>query len=275
MSDTSSRYGFWLTIVLCLAAARVASATPICGDVNDSGDLTVLDAQTVLKAAVGQDVNLSCAPACGDGTLDVSEQCEVGTLAGQTCATLGFAGGELSCAAGCTFDTSKCYATRFDASGETIIDHQTGLEWEKKDALDQVEDYENVHDADNYYTWASYSADNDAAPTGTIFLDMLARLNGEINWNVQLDPHCYADHCDWRLPSMAELQTIVIPYPDCAAAPCVVDAALEPCASTFYWSMSPDFYLYEALGIFFSNGMTGGGPKTLDNAVRAVRGTLR
>jgi hypothetical protein len=58
--------------------------------------------------------SLLCVPAvkgtayCGDGTLDPGEQCELGNLAGQTCKSLGFRPGTLTCAAGCTLDTSGC-----------------------------------------------------------------------------------------------------------------------------------------------------------------------
>ncbi|MFN2427804.1 MAG: hypothetical protein ABR587_15310 [Candidatus Binatia bacterium] len=45
------------TIVL---SANLASAASICGDVNDNGQLTAGDALVVLKAAVGQAVELTC-----------------------------------------------------------------------------------------------------------------------------------------------------------------------------------------------------------------------
>jgi hypothetical protein len=50
-----------LSIVL---GAGSAGAQPICGDVNDSGDVTTTDALSVLRAAVGQPVDLLC-DACG------------------------------------------------------------------------------------------------------------------------------------------------------------------------------------------------------------------
>jgi hypothetical protein len=50
-----------LSIVL---GAGSAGAQPICGDVNDSGDVTTTDALSVLRAAVGQPVDLTC-DACG------------------------------------------------------------------------------------------------------------------------------------------------------------------------------------------------------------------
>lgn len=275
MSDSQWKYGFGLTVVsLCSVFASAALASSICGDVNDSDSLTVNDALSVLRAAVGQSVELICAPQCGNGEVDSPEQCEAGNLANQTCATRGFAGGELACATGCTFDTSRCYAARFDSSGPTIIDHETGLEWEKKDALDDVEDLHNVHDADNYYTWSSHLTDDSAAPTGTAFLNMLAILNGAVVGDVTKDPVCYNDHCDWRIPTIEELATIAVPYPDCEAAPCVVDPAFQPMASALYWSITTELPHY-AFAIDFGDGKTLADTKALDDRVRAVRGTRR
>lgn len=57
---------------------------------------------------------LLCAPAvkgsdyCGDGVIGGGEDCEPGDVGGQTCGGLGFAGGTLACAPGCTFDTGDC-----------------------------------------------------------------------------------------------------------------------------------------------------------------------
>src|SRR5215470_10946369 len=71
---------------------------------------------------------------CGDGIVEGGEDCNVGTLNGATCQSEGFAGGTLTCGTGCAFDTSKCFPTRFVDNGDgTITDHQTRLQWEKKD----------------------------------------------------------------------------------------------------------------------------------------------
>ena len=45
---------------------------------------------------------------CGDGILDVGEQCDGTNLNGHTCVTRGFGGGELGCSSLCRFDTSGC-----------------------------------------------------------------------------------------------------------------------------------------------------------------------
>lgn len=58
--------------------------------------------------------SLLCVPAvkgtayCGDGTINPGEQCEPTDLGGASCSSLGFEPGTLTCAPGCTFDTSAC-----------------------------------------------------------------------------------------------------------------------------------------------------------------------
>ena len=47
-------------------------------------------------------------PFCGDSKVRGGEECDGGNLDGQTCETLGFGGGALTCAGDCTFDTSGC-----------------------------------------------------------------------------------------------------------------------------------------------------------------------
>lgn len=46
--------------------------------------------------------------ACGDGQIEGMEECEGPDLDGQTCETLGFSGGTLTCTAGCLFDKTGC-----------------------------------------------------------------------------------------------------------------------------------------------------------------------
>ena len=49
-------------------------------------------------------------PICGDGRIDlIKEDCDGNALAGQTCQSLGFAGGALACTSSCIFDTSGCF----------------------------------------------------------------------------------------------------------------------------------------------------------------------
>jgi hypothetical protein len=100
---------------------------------------------------------------------------------------------------------------RFDASGVTIIDYETGLEWEKKDSSGgglvtclSAAHCPNPHDVDNKYSW-NLTPLTGMTPNGTAFTAFLAQLNGFD------DGLCYAGNCDWRLPSTAELSSL--PWP--------------------------------------------------------------
>ncbi len=244
---------------------------PVCGDVNKSGTITSGDALTILRLAVGQDVSYSC-PICGDGELLPGEECEAGNLGGNTCESLGFGGGTLSCAAGCSFDKSKCYGARFTSSGATIVDHQTGLEWEKKTGSDAEANAADPHDADNVYSWCAGfdgACDNPKLPfDGTAATDFLASLNGASAGG------CYAGHCDWRLPTLEELQTIVLPDASCDAAPCVIDPVFLPSTSSSYWtstSYDPALLNGYAYTLRLNDGNVDSSIKDYSLSVRAVR----
>lgn len=63
-------------------------------------------------------VLIDAATRCGDNAIQSPEECEGDNLNGQTCVSLGYAGGTLSCA-GCTFDKSLCTEAR---CGNGVID---------------------------------------------------------------------------------------------------------------------------------------------------------
>ena len=60
------------------------------------------------------------APVCGNGTVDLGEQCDGADLGGISCAELGYSGGTLACdPVTCTFDASACTAGGEGGSGGT------------------------------------------------------------------------------------------------------------------------------------------------------------
>ena len=156
--------------------------------------------------------------------------------------------------------TETCDADRFVDNGDgTVTDNLTALQWEKKT------DDAGLHDKDNFYTWTDNGDANGADSDGTAYTTFLAGLNAG---------GCFAGACDWRLPTVLELQTILTgPFP-CATSPCV-DPAFGPTSTDAYWaattvSGSPDF----AWLILFQNGNVFFNGKFIQRPVRAVRGGL-
>lgn len=152
---------------------------------------------------------------------------------------------------------ATCDAPRFiDGGNGTVFDNLTGLQWEKK-----TEDA-TAHDKGNVYTW---SVDPfTAAADGTLFTTFLPTLNGG---------SCFAGQCDWRMPSQAELQTVLLqPYP-CGTSPCI-DAIFGPTAPNYYWS-GPGFGGLSggnAVVPLFDDGSLAVFGKTNAFSGRAVRG---
>ncbi len=210
------------------------------------GDLTTCDIErttcgTELLACDADlttcEADLATAELCGNGTIDAGEDCDLGTLNGATCITEGFAGGVLTCANGCTFDISSCWAARFvDNADGTITDNASGLMWEKKAGLNDVAVGANLHDADNRYSWSGYCSVNTSKycqPNAAAAAACAAGAEGDPNgcaectggdgtctvdvpaittlwdWVAQLNAASFAGHTDWRAPGLRELLAIV------------------------------------------------------------------
>ena len=250
--------------VLLLTVSPALATEDVCGDVNLDGFTNVVDALMIARGDP-----LRC-PTCGNGVIEPGEECDDGELGGATCATFGFGSGELRCGLGCIHDRSGCYAERFEDNGDgTVTDNQTGLMWEKKT------DDGSVHDKDNGYTWSDTFSD----PDGTAFVDFLGALN-----------HCvddgtfpptgvtggFAGYCDWRLPTIVELQTIVdLSAPGCGSgSPCIDETVFGPTMSSVYWSSTTRVFIVpsEAWRVIFDSGVASNGGKIFGGFVRAVRG---
>ncbi len=129
--------------------------------------------------------------------------------------------------------SSSCVGSRFADNGSTVTDNLTGLVWEKKTGTTGLQlDFDQPQHVNNAYSWstgAPYSG------TGTIFTDFLSTVNGG---------EAFAGANDWRLPTLAELQTIELdcacmgrgggPTCSCGVYPCI-DDVFGP-TGFVYWS---------------------------------------
>jgi hypothetical protein len=118
---------------------------------------------------------------------------------------------------------SGCDTERFTIVDGTVRDHLTGLQWERKT------DDGGIHDKDDGYSW---SADwPSILADGTVFTSLLPTLNAA---------PCFAGHCDWRLPTRSELQTILLAEPQpCVTIPCIDQSVFGPTVEWQYWTSTP------------------------------------
>lgn len=268
-----------------------------------NGDLGTMQARITGDANdVAACLNGACPPpSCGNGVVGNNESCDGIDLGGATCASLGYAlGGTLGCTAGCDYDTSGCQGQSVPATGQTtsygpgsdgdiqagaalaytdngdgtVTDNNTRLMWEKKS------DDGSIHDWDDTYTWRMTGPPYTMNGTiVTVFLDTLNDVAGG-------GASCFAGHCDWRIPNIKELHSIVnyeILFPAATVDP-VFDTACAPtctvltCSCThsdIYWSSTtyqdgPGF----AGGVYFYGGFMNSFNKSFAMYVRAVRGGL-
>lgn len=135
-----------------------ALAGPACGDVNDNGKVTSADALAVLKSAVGQGVDLDCAPPAQP--LKTGEINDFG----------GGSDGVVQAGVPHSFQ---------DNGDGTVTDAATGLTWEKKDNSG------GIHDKDTTYTWSTGGLVMDGS-LATVFLDTLNSngFAGHHDWRI-------------------------------------------------------------------------------------------
>jgi len=164
-----------------------------------------------------------------------------------------------------------------DNANGTVTDYDTGLQWEQK--VSPGGGATDPHASGNIYTWTTAapsfcSCPFTGCPNGTAYTGFLGRLNLHTT-GALLNFACFAFHCDWRLPTIAELQGIVDLGGSCGfGSPCI-DPIFGPTPTVFYWSSTTvtsaaDF----AWGVNFGDGGVGSPNKDLASVVRAVRNSL-
>jgi hypothetical protein len=165
-----------------------------------------------------------------------------------------------------------------DNGDGTITDNNTHLMWEKKDDNNSG----GIHDQDNTYTWCGDFPCGSNDMVGTIKTEFLDTLNDVAGGGAS----CFAGYCDWRVPNVKELQSIVdyevsFPAVDSTfhkSATCTgcMDVTQESCSCTAaanYWSSTSDArFPTFAWGVDFTFGGVFGPGKDGSLRVRAVRG---
>ncbi len=161
---------------------------------------------------------------------------------------------------------------RYLANGDgTVTDNLTGLMWEMQTSNCTGE----VTCWNNLYTWSASSQN----PDGTLFTSFIAGLNGGDYYspsdrlNVTYHPGtCFANHCDWRIPTIVELQSIIEFGGGCTSGKPCIDGAFGPTpAASFQSASSSAGSLTGVWNVNFYDGSLLVNPKTAGNIARAVR----
>jgi len=174
--------------------------------------------------------------------------------------------------------TCRSQLPRYLANGDgTVTDNETGLMWEIETAT--LCGAGVVTCIDSQYTWSTTGTLAD----GTLFTTFIAGLNGGDYYSPSAGQNvsagagtCFANHCDWRIPTVVELKTIVeSTAPGCTTtAPCIdpIFGATAPLSQSAYWTNSTTsagtagVYL-----VYFLDGAVLTDTKTQGNFARAVR----
>lgn len=143
--------------------------------------------------------------------------------------------------------------------------------WEKKTNSCTTADLADPQCKLNTYSWTRTPHDFlQYPPSGTLYTDFLERLNDLKTSNDGTATPCFASHCDWRIPGIGELRSILLaPNPDCTTSPCI-DPAFGPTLAGPFWSSNssagnPGF----AWSVSFIDGLV------YDNNVEFVGGYAR
>jgi hypothetical protein len=170
----------------------------------------------------------------------------------------------------------KSTLPRYVPNGDgTVTDNQTGLMWEMQTShcAGEVTCYTDT------YTWSSTGT----LPDGTLFTNFVANLNGGDFYSSSEGlivsssgvGTCFVNRCDWRIPTIAELRTIIeSSAPGCGSGFACIDPAFGPTQIASYWSSSS--FIFDVNRPWVVDFDSGGSDALLDGKMvnsyaRAVR----
>lgn len=150
---------------------------------------------------------------------------------------------------------TSCAQPRFVDQGDgTVLDNLTSLVWEQKT------DDGGLRDKDDLYTW---SAVGSLSETGTAFSSFLPAL----------DAAAFGGSAGWRVPTLAELQTIMSGAYPCSSG--CIDPVFGLTSGARHWTSTSGATPDLVWSASFVDGQVGfDDVKEVPYAVRAVRGRL-
>jgi hypothetical protein len=256
-----TRTAIW-TLVLSLTLASSASAGPTAAEKCEGAKVVAIAKRATCRAGERKNQILGKTPNLA--------KCEAGFAKALAAADTNAAKRSASC-------------RWLDNADGSVTDLNTGLSWELK-TYDPSIPFPNVHAVDGVYGWMGYGSnpgDPIIFPGGTAFAVFLGALNKGLSFDGSATDHCFAGKCDWRLPTVEELRTILATqYPDCppmSPTACTTIPGLtntNPMMPGYLTSSTDDHDPMKVWVVSFRDGFVSSQSKAAGGFTRAVRGEM-
>src|SRR5438552_8301618 len=198
------------------------------------GELAAMLAALMLTLGVPREVTAHRLCKADGARCNTNQSCCSGICTAHVCGTPTTT--NTSTTTSSTTSSTTTTTLRFVDNGDgTVTDNQTGLQWEQKVAGSSC-----LHCVNDTYSWNV--SGSPYPPDGTAFTSFLSTLNGGatgvgdcVSSDGSTQTGGFNNHCDWRLPTIAELATII----DTSASGCgtgspCIDATFGPTAAAGY-----------------------------------------